>query len=198
MNKKSIYKSNLFRTVIFLDIDGVLQPGISQKRFSHDLDKLRERLAIQFKDEKYLSMDKYDLGAVYYDWDKDAVQRLTKLCSAASAEIVISSDWRVYSPIETIIDYFRLHGLNDYIIDITPKLPEAQRDDEIAEYLNKHQDVKKFVILDDGYIKAFEKRYPDQFVHCDYIFDELSYKKAKKILLGASVAKQKNLSALYG
>ena len=54
----------LRRTVIFLDIDGVLQPPSSQRRFKHDLEELRRSLADRFADEIYLGMDKYDLGAV--------------------------------------------------------------------------------------------------------------------------------------
>ena len=57
------------RRVIFLDIDGVLQPPSRQTRFKHDLEELRRSLAERFDDETYLSMDKYDLGAVYHDWD---------------------------------------------------------------------------------------------------------------------------------
>ena len=34
--------------IIFLDIDGVLQPNWSQKRFGHDLEALRENLAERF------------------------------------------------------------------------------------------------------------------------------------------------------
>ena len=47
-----------------------------QTRFKHDLEDLRRSLADRFDDATYLSMDKYDLGAVYYGWDGDAVERL--------------------------------------------------------------------------------------------------------------------------
>ena len=87
-------QQTLRRTVIFLDIDGVLQPPSSQKRFKHDLEELRRSLADRFDDEIYLGMDKYDLGAVYFDWDSEAVERLHSLCNDFGAGIVISSDWR--------------------------------------------------------------------------------------------------------
>ena len=54
----------LCRTVIFLDIDGVLQSPSSQKRFQHDLEELRRRLADDLDDAAYLDFDKYDLGAI--------------------------------------------------------------------------------------------------------------------------------------
>jgi hypothetical protein len=97
------------KTVIFLDIGGVLQSHGRQNRFRHDLDKLRQDLAAQYNNDEYLEMDQYDLGAVYYAWDKEAVERLRQLCLKTGAEIVISSDWRTYSPLSRLKDYFRLH-----------------------------------------------------------------------------------------
>jgi hypothetical protein len=87
------------RSVIFLDIDGVLQPLSSQQRFRHDLKALQEQLAFQYQNDDYREMDRYDLGAVYYDWDKEAVERLRTLCVDVPADIVITSDWRNYSPL---------------------------------------------------------------------------------------------------
>ena len=58
------------RKVIFLDIDGVLQPGGRQNRFDHAMEKLREDLVVKYNNNIYLEIDRYDLGAVYHDWDK--------------------------------------------------------------------------------------------------------------------------------
>ena len=60
------------RTVIFLDIDGVLQPCLSQKRFDHDLSETREMVARETGNSKYLQLDKYDVGAGSYDWGEKA------------------------------------------------------------------------------------------------------------------------------
>ena len=48
----------------------------------------------------YDLLDKYDVGAVYYDWDKTAVSNLHKLLSWCDAEIVLSSDWRQTKTLE--------------------------------------------------------------------------------------------------
>ncbi len=80
--------------IIFLDIDGVLQPNWSQKRFGHDLEALRENLAERFGAE-YREMNPYDLGAVVHDWHTGALARLRGLCEDHGAKIVISSDWRL-------------------------------------------------------------------------------------------------------
>ena len=170
------------RNVIFLDIDGVLQPGHNQYRFKHDLDKLREKLALKYKNDEYLEMDRYDLGAVYYDWDKDAVERLRKLCAQGPAEIVISSDWRSYSPLSTLKDYFRLHALDKYITGEIPQVSGKMRCDEITEYLQNNRNIRRFVILDDAHIGDFKTNYPKQFVYCRFIFDDDCYQKAIDIL----------------
>ena len=79
------------RTVIFLDIDGVLQRPTSQKRFKYDLDELRRRLADHFDDASYLDLDKYDLGAIAHDWDADAVERLRSLCEDLGAYVIVAA-----------------------------------------------------------------------------------------------------------
>jgi hypothetical protein len=170
------------RTVVFLDIDGVIQPLSNNRRFKHDLEKLREELAVKYNNDEYLEMDRYDLGAVYYDWNEKAVERLRKLCVDFSAEIVITSDWRRYSPLSRLKDYFRLHDLDKYITGKIPQVPGKFRCDEVAEYLKTNEDIQKFVILDDAHVDDFEANYPEQFVHCRGIFDENSYKKALSIL----------------
>ena len=174
------------RTVIFLDIDGVLQGASSQKRFKHDLDELRQRLADDFGDATYLDYDKYDLGAIYHDWDKDAVERLRALCEDFSAEIVISSDWRRGKSVEMLQAYFRIHGLHRYVTDKTGEGGDAPhyRAAEVKDYLDAHPEIERFVIVDDGYGWEFNELFPEQFVKPWPTIEAADEVRARQILSG--------------
>ena len=174
------------RTAIFLDIDGVLQPPSSQTRFKHDLEELRRSLAERFDDQIYLDMDKYDLGAVYYDWDSEAVERLHSLCHDFGASIVISSDWRRSKSIRGLQALFRVHGLHRYVTDKTNESggPPHYRAGEIKEYLEAHPAIDRFVIIDDGFAWEFDELYPEQFVHTGFRLEAHNERRARQILSG--------------
>ena len=104
--------------IVFLDIDGVLQPTSSQKRFKHDLVALRERLAERLGAE-YREVNEYDLGAVVHDWHTGAVARLRALCDEHDAKIVVSSDWRERRSVAQLQALFRIHDLDHLVVDRT-------------------------------------------------------------------------------
>lgn len=172
------------QAVIFLDIDGVLQPLDNQDRFNQDMDRLRKEVAVKYDNDQYLEVNKYYLAAVYYDWDKEAVELVRKLCVDENARIVISSNWRLYNSLLRLRDYFRLHLLDQYIVGQTVKSPKSPhyRCDEIMQYLNIHPALKSFVIIDDRYVREFSTIFPDNFVHTTRVFDKAAYEKAVKIL----------------
>ena len=174
------------RTVIFLDIDGVLQRPSSQKRFKHDLDELRRRLADRFDDTSYLDFDKYDLGAITHDWDSDAVERLRSLCEDFGAEIVVSSDWRRGKSVDVLDAYFRIHDLHRYVTDKTGEEggPPHYRAGEVKDYLDAHPEVERFVIIDDGYRQEFEELFGEQFVYTTWCMEADDEARARRILSG--------------
>jgi hypothetical protein len=153
--------------VLFLDIDGVLQPGSSQKRFEHinEMDKLYKELFDKYGID-YSPYFKYDVAAVYYDWDKESLHELRRILETTGAKIVISSDWRQSKPIDCLRNFFRIYDMADYVIDYTPDLDyetykkiqkshEEYKDIhewrciEILEYLKVHPEIKKWAAIDD-------------------------------------------------
>ena len=98
--------------IVFLDIDGVLQPARSRKRFEHinEIEEVASRLEARNPDYEYRAyvtaeqgphgtpysrnIRRYNLAAVYFDWSKSAVAYFTDILQKSDAKIVISSDWR--------------------------------------------------------------------------------------------------------
>ncbi len=184
--------------IIFLDIDGVLQPLSAQDRFNHDMDGLKERLARE-SDEGYGDLNKYDIAAVYYDWHEKAVENLRSLCEKSGAEIVISSEWRTSKTLDQLKLLFRIHTLDQFVTDVTDKLSHYARDIQIEEYLIQHPEIDLFVVIDDSFDSKLERRYPEQFVHCDTyshrMFDKECHDKALAIIDRAPSEKE-SLEAL--
>ncbi|MDR1022781.1 MAG: hypothetical protein LBL94_05870 [Prevotellaceae bacterium] len=160
--------------VLFLDIDGVLQPGSQQERFKHinAIDELYKLLFDKYGVD-YSVYFKYDVAAVYYDWDKESVSELRRILDTTGAKIVISSDWRISKPISCLQNFFRIYDMADYVVDYTPnfdyevyekfRATDEYKDIyegrciEILEYLKAHPEVKKWVALDDLSLDCYLK-----------------------------------------
>jgi hypothetical protein len=68
--------------------------------------------------------------------------------------------------------------LDRYISGEIRQISGKFRCDEVTDYLEKHPEIERFVILDDSHTRDFEKNYPEQFVYCQPIFDADCYAKA--------------------
>jgi hypothetical protein len=166
--------------VIFLDIDGVLQPG-TQYRFDHDMDKLKDDL-IQ-TNPGYETIDKHDIGATYYDWDKTAVSLLTELCEKTGAQIVISSGWRFFASLQELRLLFSIHQIDKYVFDtLGTESTEQKRYEEIQDYLESHNNVTHFVIIGERYAYSFTEQFPLNVVYTDWVLTEKDCEKAAMIL----------------
>ena len=163
--------------VIFLDIDGVLQPYNSKKRFyyqeKYGLDNLQKKLTDELGKD-YFQYDEYDVGACYYDWDINAVNRIKRILNETGAKIVISSDWRSIRFPNKMKDFLKIWDLEKYLIgetlyfskifDINPdkyKQEEEfikkqnnnkhydERCIEIIYYVHSHNNIINYVAIDD-------------------------------------------------
>lgn len=109
--------------VLFLDIDGVLNSlssSIAFDGYPHDFSQK--------------GMAKFDMVAVGL---------VRKLCEECDVSIVLSSTWRMYSPVSDAAS-----ALNLPIFDKTPVL-NGIRGLEIKDWLDKHPEVTHYAILDD-------------------------------------------------
>jgi hypothetical protein len=124
--------------IVFLDIDGVLNTTRSMK-----LDKV----PFQSPDIHMWFRKGYDA------FDSKCVKNLNKIIEQSGAKIVVSSSWRLSfmepNMFPYLVEYIVSQGVKADIIDKTPYLG-TKRGYEIEKWLDEHNDVDGFVILDDN------------------------------------------------
>ena len=100
------------------------------------------------------------------DLNKFAVNILNEIIIETGAELVCSSDWRLYATLDEMKDLYIQGGLIKGPIDFTPVLQTTTkrnniRVDEINLWLSKHPEVTHWVALDDMDLSDL-----DNFVKC--------------------------------
>lgn len=138
---------------LFLDIDGVLN--------CNELYSARDDTRLRSTDPKLSKVR---------DLDPRAVQMLNDI----DCNIIISSTWRKFTPIDSMRKMFELAGYTrNQIISYTPCLnfPSACRGNEIAEWLKVNRrdiDNAAYAILDDDGDMLLEQA--RHFVHVDNFY----------------------------
>jgi len=146
--------------VLFLDNDGVIclsnnwgeraKKWANFKRDNPDSDATFENKPIQCR---------------FDDFDDKAVNVLNEILEETGAEIVVSSDWRLYANLEELGDYYESQGIikrpiavTDQFKDVFPKEwnafrfraeLELERSMEIGHWLENHPEVTHWVAVDD-------------------------------------------------
>jgi hypothetical protein len=119
------------RTVIFLDIDGVL----NNDEFLGDIDRSKES-----------KWDDFWINNL----DARSMRILNEIISRTNASVVISSTWRLMLKIDDLKEIFEISGFKGDIIGYTPYLQGMSRGKEIIHWLLKTKhDVDKYIIIDD-------------------------------------------------
>lgn len=113
--------------VLFLDIDGVLNHQEFYERRENDT---------------YLKSLSYPLT----EFDPLVVERINDILDKTDSKLVISSSWRFDENLQNI---FTKVGFKHKIFDITPYGMGKCRGAEIKQWLDTHENVEKYVIIDD-------------------------------------------------
>ena len=168
--------------IVFLDIDGVLQPYDSENRFYSDkrtIGKLSNKFGIDYSKHSF-----YDVTAVYYDWDSQAVSRLKYILDKTNSKIIISSDWRNNNDPNKMKDLLTIQKLDSYyfcdnvILDKVNSLAYT-RALEIQDSLNRYN-IDNYVVLDD--MKELREYFPDNIVVTNNIISVSNMNESIKIL----------------
>ena len=118
--------------VLFLDIDGVLN--------NKDITRYHKGRPGEYAYGVFTGEDYFD---------PRCVQNLNTIIKETGAKIVISSSWRLLFDMETLTDFFVSQKIEGEIIGYTNRF-SGERGHEIQEWLDRHEEVEKFVILDDN------------------------------------------------
>jgi hypothetical protein len=130
--------------IIFLDIDGVI---CLSSEWGSRARKIK-RWELEGGEGKPPATIRLD------DFNKIAVNVLNDIILTSGADIVISSDWRLYATLDEMKDLFHQFGVIKGPIDFTPELQTFTKQadirvDEINLWLSKHPEVTKWVAIDD-------------------------------------------------
>lgn len=117
--------------VIFLDIDGVLN-----------------------SDEYFDKTSGLNITGVEGQVDINKIKLLQTAVRDTGAKVVLSSSWRNTRMGQELRNLLLIYGL---FTDTTPHM-NNERGEEIKEWLNQHNEVEDFVILDDEVFDSFDEQ----------------------------------------
>ena len=117
--------------IIFLDIDGVLN-----------------------SDEYFDKIKNLNINGIENDIDVSKIVLLKKSLDETGAKIVLTSSWRYTRKAQELKQLLLSYGI---IVDCTPFI-DNERGIEIKKWLQEHNDVQDFVILDDEIFDSYDEK----------------------------------------
>lgn len=142
-------KGMICMNVIFLDIDGVLNPYPNQ----------RKNMEARTGDTSVLKLD------------SKCMKVLKQIIEKTGAKIILSSTWRCeewyggFASKENVQRQLQEYGME--LWDSTPVLPVYDRGKEILCYLQEHPEVENYLILDDDRSVGWYEDLKEHFVRLD-------------------------------
>ena len=113
--------------VMFLDNDGVI--CLSNNWGS----RVKKRKKLLDDSVRFSSVLDMPVEVRFDDFDKGAIEVLNRILEQTGAEIVISSDWRLYGTLEELGDYYLSQGISKRPSGFTPIIDEF--DESTAQLL---------------------------------------------------------------
>ena len=133
------------KTLIFLDIDGVLCPRHPWLGYNTD-PALPSRLAIEKGDPGIRRLDPELVSRVYYSFDRGSCENVRRLCEKYGAGIVITSSWRNVYSFSELKAIFSIVDLGQYVLAAAPL--GTSRKDVIGRMLDRLAP-DSYVVIDD-------------------------------------------------
>lgn len=147
--------------VIFLDHDGVI--CLPEEWGS------RTRKQKAWSNKKVTSLRDIPIKYRFDDFNKKAVEILNEILTETGAEIVVSSDWRLYSTLSELKEFYKEQGVIKEPIAMTGFTTEfaspENRQQEILNWLGKRsaeEPIESWVCLDDMDMQEFLS--PNNFI----------------------------------
>lgn len=166
------------KNIIFLDIDGVIGLIDSRRRYERDIEKTAIYLSEKYHDDIYLTLPHYELGRAYFDWDFSAIGTLRKLIEETRSHIVVHSGWIDQRTLVQIKAYFRLHDLDQFIIELANN--KLRKEDAIDEYLSNHPDIDHYIVIDDD--SSLLMHFGENCCHTSHFFTIINYEYCEMML----------------
>ena len=145
--------------VIFLDNDGVICLSAQWGSRIKKRQKWQKHNRIDATDEEMPVDCRFD------HFDAKAIKVLNKIIEETGAELVVSSDWRLYANLTELQEYYTAYGISKPPISVTKQMKDFDSDlfalaswkgwsgqiraDEIHLWLKEHPEVTSWVAVDD-------------------------------------------------
>lgn len=125
-------------TILFLDIDGVLNTAETYKRADTWADTVEAATQL---------------------FEPSCVAHLNTITEQTNAQIVVCSAWRNIFTLAGLQQIFQAVGIRANVLDVTPT-SVSQRAKAVMAWLAKHPEVQHWCVLDDD-IRAYDSHLPN-------------------------------------